>query len=62
MIMAPARKRNVSLGKTSDERVKVAKINLNSKVGSILQNRKHANDVFDILEFLQVNIRNHTPV
>ncbi|XP_042251949.1 nucleolar complex protein 4 homolog [Thunnus albacares] len=51
--MAPAKKRNVSSGKTTEESVKTAKINLNSKVESILESRKHANDVFDILEFLQ---------
>ncbi|XP_053196163.1 nucleolar complex protein 4 homolog [Scomber japonicus] len=51
--MAPAKKRNVSSGKTTEESAKRAKINLNSKVESILESRKHANDVFDILEFLQ---------
>ncbi|XP_074474791.1 nucleolar complex protein 4 homolog [Sebastes fasciatus] len=51
--MAPARKRNVSSAKTTEQRVKTAKIDLNTKVESILESRKNANDVFDILEFLE---------
>uniref|UniRef100_A0A8C4EE97 CCAAT-binding factor domain-containing protein n=1 Tax=Dicentrarchus labrax TaxID=13489 RepID=A0A8C4EE97_DICLA len=51
--MAPAKKRNVSSAKTSQQSVKTAKIDLNSKVERILESRKHANDVFDILEVLQ---------
>ncbi|GAA6214962.1 nucleolar complex protein 4 homolog [Lates japonicus] len=51
--MAPAKKRNVSSAKTTEQSVKTAKIDLNSKVESILESRKHANDVFDVLEFLQ---------
>ncbi|XP_059214082.1 nucleolar complex protein 4 homolog [Centropristis striata] len=51
--MAPAKKRNVSSAKTTEQSVKTAKIDLNSKVESILESRKNANDVFDILEFLQ---------
>lgn len=57
--MAPAKKRNVSSTKTTEQSVKTAKIDLNSKVESILESRKHANDVFDILEVLQVNTRNY---
>uniref|UniRef100_UPI0037E94450 nucleolar complex protein 4 homolog n=1 Tax=Semicossyphus pulcher TaxID=241346 RepID=UPI0037E94450 len=51
--MAPAKKRNVSSTKTTEKSVKLAKIDLNSKVENILESRKHANDVFDILEVLQ---------
>ncbi|KAM9841418.1 nucleolar complex protein 4 homolog [Aulostomus maculatus] len=51
--MAPAKKRNVSLVKTTEQSVKTAKIDLNSKVEKILESRKHANDVFDIFEFVQ---------
>nr|XP_019937315.1 PREDICTED: nucleolar complex protein 4 homolog [Paralichthys olivaceus] len=51
--MAPAKKRNVSSLKTTEQRVKSAKINLDSQVERILESRKHANDVFDLLEFLQ---------
>ncbi|KAM9338243.1 nucleolar complex protein 4 homolog [Symphorus nematophorus] len=51
--MAPAKKRNVSSEKTSQQSVKKAKIDLNSRVDSVLQSRKHANDVFDILEALE---------
>lgn len=57
--MAPAKKRNVSSTKTTEQSVKTAKIDLNSKVENILESRKHANDVFDILEVLQVNTRNY---
>lgn len=53
--MAPAKKRNVSSAKTTEQSVKAAKIDLSSKVESILESRKHANDVFDVLEFLQVD-------
>ncbi|KAE8285191.1 Nucleolar complex protein 4-like protein [Larimichthys crocea] len=51
--MAPAKKRNVSSSKTSQQSVKKAKTDLNGKVESILESRKHANDVFDILEVLE---------
>lgn len=57
VIMAPAKKRNVSSSKTTKQSVKKAKTDLNGKVESILESRKHANDVFDILEVLEVNIR-----
>nr|XP_020465489.1 nucleolar complex protein 4 homolog [Monopterus albus] len=52
-MMAPAKKRNVSSVKSTQINVKTAKIDLSCKVESILKSRKHANDVFDILEFLQ---------
>ncbi|XP_060930600.1 nucleolar complex protein 4 homolog [Limanda limanda] len=51
--MAPTRKRNVSSLKSTEQRVKTAKIQLDGKVEQILESRKHANDVFDLLEFLQ---------
>uniref|UniRef100_A0A7N9B1Z9 Nucleolar complex associated 4 homolog n=1 Tax=Mastacembelus armatus TaxID=205130 RepID=A0A7N9B1Z9_9TELE len=51
--MAPVKKRNVSSAKTTEQNVKTAKIDLSSKVEGILVNRKNANVVFDILEFLQ---------
>ncbi|XP_057674078.1 nucleolar complex protein 4 homolog [Corythoichthys intestinalis] len=50
--MAPTKKRNVKLVNT-ELSVKTAKIDLNCKVDSILGSRKHANDVFDVFEFLQ---------
>lgn len=56
--MAPAKKRNVSSTKSAEQSVKKAKVDLNSKVESILESRKHANDVFDILELLQVEKHN----
>lgn len=56
--MAPAKKRNVSSAKTAEQSTKTAKLDLSSKVERILESRKHANDIFDILEFLQVNISN----
>ncbi|XP_019738183.1 nucleolar complex protein 4 homolog [Hippocampus comes] len=51
--MAPSHKRNVKLGKLSKPSVKIAKIDLNSTVDNILESKKHANDVFDVFEFLQ---------
>ncbi len=54
--MAPTKKRNVSSAKTTEQSAKKAKIDLNNKVESILESRKHANDVFDVLEALEVNM------
>ncbi|XP_076614381.1 nucleolar complex protein 4 homolog [Chaetodon auriga] len=51
--MAPAKKRNVSSAKTTEQGVKKAKTDLNGKVAAILESRKHANDVFDTLEALE---------
>ncbi|XP_029024297.1 nucleolar complex protein 4 homolog [Betta splendens] len=51
--MAPAKRRNVSSAKAAKQRIKTAKIDLNDRVELILQSRKHANDVFDVLEGLQ---------
>lgn len=60
--MAPAKKRNVSSENTTEQNVKKAKIDVNSKVEGVLESRKNANDVFDILEVLQVNTLNYTCV
>uniref|UniRef100_A0A8C3AU37 Nucleolar complex associated 4 homolog n=1 Tax=Cyclopterus lumpus TaxID=8103 RepID=A0A8C3AU37_CYCLU len=51
--MAPAKKRNVISAKTPEQSGKKAKIDLNTKVENVLESRKNANDVFDILEFLE---------
>ncbi|XP_034048324.1 nucleolar complex protein 4 homolog [Thalassophryne amazonica] len=51
--MAPTKKRNVSSKQTAQDGVKRAEVDLNCKVERILSSRKHANDVFDILELLQ---------
>ncbi|KAL4004848.1 F-box protein 23 [Sarotherodon galilaeus] len=51
--MAPAKKRNVSSVKTAEKSAKKAKVDLSKSVERILESRKHANDVFDILESLQ---------
>ncbi|XP_028273882.1 nucleolar complex protein 4 homolog [Parambassis ranga] len=51
--MAPAKKRNVSSGKATERKAKTAKTDINCIVERVLESRKHANDVFDILEFLQ---------
>ncbi|XP_068430444.1 nucleolar complex protein 4 homolog [Clinocottus analis] len=51
--MAPTRKRNVISAKTSEQSGKRAKIDLNTKVENVLESRKNANDVFDILECLE---------
>lgn len=53
--MAPTKKRNVSSAKTNQQSVKKAKIDINSKVDSVLESKKHANEVFDILEVLEVS-------
>lgn len=52
--MAPRRKRNVSSGKAAEVAVKSAKVDLDGKVDGVLRSRKRANDVFDVLELLQV--------
>lgn len=51
--MAPAKRRNVSLEKATKEKVKKPKIDPDSMVNGILENRKNANEVFDIFELLQ---------
>ncbi|KAK7895933.1 hypothetical protein WMY93_021258 [Mugilogobius chulae] len=53
--MAPAKKRNVSSAKIVKEKTKKAKIDPESLVTGILESKKHANDVFDLLEALQSN-------
>lgn len=53
-IMAPAKKRNVSSVKTTEQSAKKPKIDINTKVERILESRKHANDIFDVLEVLEV--------
>ncbi|KAM3874526.1 nucleolar complex protein 4 homolog [Diretmus argenteus] len=50
--MAPAKKRNVSV-KTPEDSIKKVKLDLNSNVERIIESRKNANDVFDLLECLQ---------
>ncbi|RVE65664.1 hypothetical protein OJAV_G00118640 [Oryzias javanicus] len=51
--MAPSKKRNVNSRNTSERSSKAAKVDLEGVVDRILESRKHANDVFDILESLQ---------
>uniref|UniRef100_A0A8C6X0B6 Nucleolar complex associated 4 homolog n=1 Tax=Neogobius melanostomus TaxID=47308 RepID=A0A8C6X0B6_9GOBI len=51
--MAPAKKRNVSSEIVGTKRVKNNKIDPDSVVKEILESKKHANDVFDLLEMLQ---------
>ncbi|KAM4634499.1 nucleolar complex protein 4 homolog [Polymixia lowei] len=51
--MAPTKKRNVSSENVSEDGTKRRKIDLSSKVEKIIESRKHANDVFDILECIQ---------
>lgn len=53
--MAPVpRKRHVSSAAAAQQTVKRVKIEPNNKVEEILQSKKHANAVYDILEVLQV--------
>ncbi|KAG7498188.1 nucleolar complex protein 4-like [Solea senegalensis] len=51
--MAPTKKRNVSSSKPTKQSVITPKTEISHKVGRILKNRTRANDVFDLLEFLQ---------
>lgn len=48
--MAPSRDSNV---KEESSQVSYKK-DINTKTGRIIQNRKHANDIFDVIEYLQV--------
>ncbi|XP_058473421.1 nucleolar complex protein 4 homolog [Solea solea] len=57
--MAPTKKRNVSSSKTTKQSVITPKIEISHKVGRILNNRTRANDVFDLLEFLQSDNEKH---
>lgn len=52
--MAPTKKRNVSSENPSEVTAKRPKTDLHSKVEEVLESRKNANEVFDILECLQV--------
>lgn len=52
---AAARKRHVSSA-AAEQKEKRVKIDLNNKVEKILQSKKHANEVFDIFEVLQVKL------
>ena len=52
--MAPAKKRNVCSKTTSANTAKKAKIDPSLQVQQIIDSRKNANDVFDVLECLQV--------
>ncbi|XP_059905748.1 nucleolar complex protein 4 homolog [Gadus macrocephalus] len=51
--MAPAKKRNVCSKTTSANAAKKAKIDPSLQVQQIIDSRKNANDVFDVLECLQ---------
>lgn len=52
--MATSKRCNVSSENLTVNDVKTPKIDINSKVDLIIQSKKHANDVFDVLEYLQV--------
>uniref|UniRef100_A0A674C6X2 Nucleolar complex associated 4 homolog n=1 Tax=Salmo trutta TaxID=8032 RepID=A0A674C6X2_SALTR len=51
--MATSKRCNVSSENLTVNDVKTPKIDINSKVDLIIQSKKHANDVFDVLEYLQ---------
>ncbi|XP_030625514.1 nucleolar complex protein 4 homolog [Chanos chanos] len=51
--MAPSKSSNVKRSGTDESSQISFKKDINSKVDLIIQNRKHANDIFDILEYLQ---------
>lgn len=48
--MAPSRDSNVN----EESRQVSYKKDINTKTDRIIQNRKHANDIFDVIEYLQV--------
>lgn len=48
--MAPSRDTNVN----EESRQVSYKKDINTKTDRIIQNRKHANDIFDVIEYLQV--------
>ncbi|XP_029506890.2 nucleolar complex protein 4 homolog isoform X1 [Oncorhynchus nerka] len=52
--MAASKRCNVSSENLTVNDVKTPKIDINGKVDLIIQSKKHANDVFDVLEYLQV--------
>ena len=52
--MAPAKKRNVCSKTTSANTAKKAKTDLSIEIQQIIESRKNANDVFNVLEYLQV--------
>ena len=54
--MAPAKKRNVCSKTTSANTAKKAKIDPSLQVQQIIDSRKNANNVFDVLELLQVRV------
>ncbi|XP_033832205.1 nucleolar complex protein 4 homolog [Periophthalmus magnuspinnatus] len=51
--MAPTKKRNVSSAKEGKENAKKAKIDPDTLMKGVLESKKHANDVYDLLEMLQ---------
>ncbi|KAJ8408588.1 hypothetical protein AAFF_G00252230 [Aldrovandia affinis] len=53
--MATSRSSNVSTDKSDETAKKSSKKDINNKVELIIKNRKNANDVFDILEYLQAD-------
>lgn len=53
-VMAPSRNSNVKRGDTGENSQISYKKAINAKSDRVLQNRKHANDIFDVIEYLQV--------
>lgn len=53
-VMAPSRDSNVKRGDTGENSQISYKKSINAKSERVLQNRKHANDIFDVIEYLQV--------
>ncbi|KAL0965403.1 hypothetical protein UPYG_G00280810 [Umbra pygmaea] len=51
--MAASKRRNVSSKNSKEGGLKATEVDIDSKVELIIQSRKHANDVFDVLEYLQ---------
>uniref|UniRef100_A0A3P8Y1H0 CCAAT-binding factor domain-containing protein n=1 Tax=Esox lucius TaxID=8010 RepID=A0A3P8Y1H0_ESOLU len=51
--MAASKRSNMSSENSTEDGLKANKADISSKVDLLIQSRKHANDVFDILEYLQ---------
>lgn len=58
--MAATKSSNVRLESSTESIKKPHRIVINDKVESILQSKKNANEIFDLLEYLQVMSRQNT--
>ena len=54
--MAPSRQSSVKQSEPENSKTSYKKL-INTKTELILQSRRHANDIFDVLEYLQVRVQ-----